>query len=135
MPYFGSSSMERLKTCHPDLQRIMLEAIKHIDFTVVCGHRDKEEQQAAYREGRSQLDWPHSKHNKMPSLAVDLAPYYPTKPNIRWDDHAGFIYLAGMIKGIAAVLGFKIRWGGDWDQDNDQKDERFRDLPHFELVL
>ena len=36
--------------------------------------------------------------------------------------------------GVADMLGVSIRWGGDWDKDYDEKDERFRDLPHFELT-
>ena len=135
MPYFGSSSMEKLKTCHPDLQRILLEAIKYTDFTIVCGHRNKADQEKAYREKCTQLDWPHSKHNSMPSLAVDIAPWHKTAPHIDWSDHEGFIYLAGIVKGVAFMMGYDLRWGGDWDGDQDQRDEGFRDLPHFELRL
>lgn len=133
MPYFGQTSMERLKTCHPDLQRILLEAIKYTDFTIVCGHRGKAEQEKAYREKRTQLDWPHSRHNSMPSRAVDIAPWHTTAPHIDWSDSEGFIYLAGIVKGVAFMLGYDLRWGGDWDDDHDQRDEKFRDLPHFEL--
>lgn len=133
MPYFGQTSMERLKTCHPDLQRILLEAIKYTDFTIVCGHRGKAEQEKAYREKRTQLDWPHSRHNSMPSCAVDIAPWHATAPHIDWSDSEGFIYLAGIVKGVAFMLGYDLRWGGDWDDDHDQRDEKFRDLPHFEL--
>ena len=43
--------------------------------------------------------------------------------------------LAGFILCIAAQKGIKLRWGGDWDNDFDTRDEgRFRDLPHFELL-
>ena len=27
-----------------------------------------------------------------------------------------------------------VRWGGDWNMDNNFKDQKFNDLPHFELV-
>jgi peptidoglycan L-alanyl-D-glutamate endopeptidase CwlK len=27
----------------------------------------------------------------------------------------------------------RIRWGGDWDMDNDLSDNTFNDLVHFEL--
>ena len=83
--------------------------------------------------GRSQLRFPHSKHNHSPSLAVDIAPWYPDNPHIRWQDHKGFIYLAGIIKGLAISMGIQIRWGGDWDADHDLQDQRFNDLPHFEV--
>jgi peptidoglycan L-alanyl-D-glutamate endopeptidase CwlK len=42
--------------------------------------------------------------------------------------------LAGVVTGVAHELGIKIRWGGDWDQDGEWKDERFVDMPHYELL-
>jgi hypothetical protein len=30
-------------------------------------------------------------------------------------------------------MGIELRWGGDWDQDFEVKDNRFDDFPHFEL--
>ena len=36
--------------------------------------------------------------------------------------------------GVASQMGIKIRWGGDWDRDTDLSDNRFNDLPHFELM-
>ena len=45
-----------------------------------------------------------------------------------------FYFLAGIIKAIANKRNIKIRWGGDWDDDNDFKDQHFNDLGHFELV-
>ena len=40
----------------------------------------------------------------------------------------------GFVKGVASQKGIKIRWGGDWDSDNDLHDQNFIDLPHFELA-
>jgi len=31
-------------------------------------------------------------------------------------------------------MDISIRWGGDWNMDTYVKDQRFNDLPHFELV-
>ncbi len=130
MPEFGSRSEARLATCHPDLQRVVRTAIEYgPDFSVLCGHRTREEQERCCREGRSQLPWPRSLHNRQPSLAVDIAPW-----PIDWDDLPRFIFLAGYIMATAHRLGVELRWGGDWDRDYEQSDERFRDLPHFELV-
>ena len=42
--------------------------------------------------------------------------------------------MAGLVLGIAAVFGIKIRWGGDWDSDNDLNDQKFMDLAHFEEI-
>ena len=44
-----------------------------------------------------------------------------------------FYNFAGTVQGVAKMLNIKIRWGGDWDSDNDLKDQTLYDLPHFEL--
>lgn len=129
MPRFSNRSTLALRTCHPDLQKVFTEAIKHIDFMVLEGHRGQEAQDKAFRTGYSQVRWPNGKHNKVPSLAVDIAPY-----PIRWGDTERFVYFAGVIMGIASQMGIKLRWGGDWNQDTEVRDERFRDWGHFELV-
>jgi len=30
-------------------------------------------------------------------------------------------------------MGIRLRWGGDWDGDTELDDNKFDDLPHFEL--
>jgi peptidoglycan L-alanyl-D-glutamate endopeptidase CwlK len=120
MFHFGRRSRKSLSTCHPDLQAIAGEAIKTFDFTVLCGHRNKEEQDKEYREGDSQLQWPNSRHNSNPSEAMDCVPY-----PIDWKDIERFEKMAVVIKAAAKKLGIDIEWGGDW--------KRFKDYPHFEL--
>jgi peptidoglycan L-alanyl-D-glutamate endopeptidase CwlK len=133
-PYrFGSTSENRLTTCHLALQSILRRAIEIMDFSVVCGHRSPEAQAEAYRAGLSKLKPGQSKHNAFPARAVDLAPYYPGE-GIRWNDPQAFCLLAGIIRAIAHQQGVKIRWGGDWDGDNDRADQTFDDLGHFELA-
>lgn len=117
---FGKASRERLATCHPDLQRLFNEVIKEIDCSIICGHRTAEEQEKAFKGGFSKVQFPNSKHNQMPSLAVDVAPY-----PIDWNDVAGFERLAEVVKRKAKELNIKIVWGGDW--------KRFVDRPHWEL--
>ena len=128
---FGTTSLARLDTCHPDLQRLMLEVIKHIDCSIVCGHRDKTDQDAAVAAGKSKAPWPTSKHNSKPSRAVDVMPWYPG--GIRWTDREGMYFLVGVVKGIATQMNIKIRIGIDWDGDNDMHDQDFVDGPHIEL--
>ncbi len=136
MPKFGAESKRQLDTCHPDLQVVMYEAIKYIDFSVLEGHRGQAAQEAAFAAGNSKLHWPNGKHNKSPSSAVDIAPY-----PLNWNDTQRFVYFAGFIMGIAKMIFAQgkithtIRWGGDWDSDTQVKDESFRDLGHFELVV
>ena len=81
-----------------------------------------------FNEGKSKLKFPHGKHNADPSNAVDVVPY-----PVDWEDTDRMYYFAGFVKGIAAVMGIPIRWGGDWNDNTEVKDTNFKDLPHFEL--
>lgn len=127
MPEFGRKSKEQLSTCHPDLQKIFNEVIKYYDCTVIEGHRSDEDQLIAFNSGKSKIK-SGGKHNQNPSLAVDVAPW-----PVDWKDKNRFYHFAGFVQGIAKMLNIKVRWGGDWDSDNDLKDQSFYDLPHFEL--
>lgn len=129
MPTFSQTSIDRLATCHPNLRKVFAAVIMHVDCTILCGHRGKAEQQRAYLEGNSKLQWPNSKHNGTPSLAVDVAPY-----PIDWRAFARFHRFAGFVLGVASQLGVKLRNGGDWDRDFDLKDQKFNDVMHFELI-
>ena len=117
---YSRSSKRKLSTCHPDLQRIFNEVIKYMDVTIVYGYRGKDIQNRLYNSGFSKLKFPESKHNKTPSLAVDVAPW-PTL----WTDEKLFYQLYGIVKVISEMLDIKIRWGGHW--------KSFPDLAHFEL--
>lgn len=127
MPTFSKLSEQRLATCDPRLQKLLREAIKSVDFTVLCGHRGEDEQEDAFRTGKSKVRFPNSKHNSLPSVAVDIAPY-----PIDWSDHRAFARLAGYVGRIAHEQGIEIRWGGDWD-GNWRSNDSFVDLPHLEL--
>lgn len=130
MPKFSKISEERLNTCHPLLQTLMREVIKTYDCAILCGHRNKEDQDKAFEGGFSKVKFPNGKHNSMPSLAVDVAP----NP-IDWSNREKFIYFAGYVKAIADKLGIKIRCGIDFNQDGNFKNDNLFDGPHFELIL
>jgi peptidoglycan LD-endopeptidase CwlK len=134
MHRFSLASMQQLSSCDIRLQQIMTKALEVIDLKIIVGYRGKEEQNKAYAEGKSQVQYPYSKHNSLPSKAVDVVQYFPSGEHIHWKDRESFALMAGIIKTIAATMGYKIRWGGDWDSDNDTTDEKFRDLGHFEIV-
>lgn len=129
MPAFGKASQEKLATCDPRLQKVFNEVIKYFDCTVIEGHRGEAAQNKAFAEGKSKLKYPQSKHNKTPSLAADVLPY-----PIDWNDTNRMRYFAGFVVGIAATMGIKLRWGGDWNQNTELKDNSFNDLPHFEIA-
>jgi len=128
MPKFGSTSMKNLSSCHPNLQRLATEVIKYVDHCITCGHRDQVAQDKAFAEGKSKLKWPNGEHNRIPSNAMDVAPYLTD-----WNDTESFTLLAGMYYGIACTMGIKIRLGIDWDGDFKTSDHKFKDRPHIEL--
>jgi hypothetical protein len=127
MPKFGDTSQKRLATCHPDIQMVMNEVIKHFDCSIICGFRGRLEQEEAFSDGRSKARFGESPHNF--TFAVDVVPY-----PIDWEDRERMTYFAGQVMATARNLGIKLRWGGDWDMDTELEDNSFDDLPHFELL-
>lgn len=121
MPIFSERSKKNLETCDPKLQTIFNEVIKYLDITIICGNRGEDEQNKAFEAGNSKLRYPDSKHNKEPSLAVDVAIYPIDYSNIR-----SFYYLAGNVQAVADRLYIPIRWGGSW--------KNFPDYDHWELI-
>jgi peptidoglycan L-alanyl-D-glutamate endopeptidase CwlK len=129
VPSFSARSLERLRTCDPRLQRLFERVVAEYDCTILEGHRGREAQERAFQEGRSKIRWPDGLHNALPSFAVDVAPH-----PVDWNDLKRFYHFGGFVQGVAAAMGLPLRWGGDWDGDNDLGDQRFNDLVHFELV-
>ena len=129
MPKFGSRSKNNLATCHEDLQDLFNEVIKHVDCSVICGHRNKQEQNEAFEKKRTKVKYPNGRHNAKPSMAADVVPY-----PIDWDDRERFHLFAGFVLGIAQSMEINIRWGGDWNKNFEVDDNNFDDLPHFEII-
>lgn len=128
MPIFSARSKANLLTCHHDLQRLFNEVIKHVDCAVICGHRNMADQDKAVREGKSKVQWPNSKHNSLPSMAVDVVPL-----PVDWDNLAAFHALSAIVKECAARLDIPVTWGADWNNNGKTSDERFQDYPHWQL--
>ncbi len=129
MPTFGATSIANRDTCHPDLIRLADEVIKHVDFSITCGHRGQADQDKAFAEGKSKVKYPNGEHNKMPSKAMDVAPY-----PVNWNDNEAFTLLSGVFLGVASMMGIKIRIGSDWDGDFNTLEHSFKDRPHIELA-
>ena len=133
---YSQNSLDRLNTCHPDLQKILKYAIQFYDITILEGVRTKERQQQLVDSGMSKtLD---SKHLKQPdgySHAVDCA-IWP----VDWNDRERFVLLQGFLKGVAEMMyskgeiSHKVRLGVDWDNDGNIKEHSFFDGPHIEIV-
>ena len=133
---FSKSSLERRDTLHPDLQNLVDEILKFYDCSVLCGHRDKKEQDEAFENKKSHVKWPNSKHNAYPSLAVDLA-LYPVK----YKDDVRNVYFGGFVMGIAKNLkedghmDHSLIWGGNFNDNDDFHDQTLIDYMHFQLVV
>lgn len=126
MPKFGVTSQKRLSQCHYLLQELMNSVVAEYDITVLCGFRDKVEQERAYAEGKSKARWGQSKHNFMPSMAVDIAPY-----PIDWNDISRFEEMGKVVfkhweqMPIEKRGGWELRWGKNF--------KGLTDFPHFEI--
>ena len=136
MPKYSKASKERLMSCVPDLIKLFNEVIKGYDCTILCGHRDVNEQFELFKKGRKEVNgvwvvkdrsqvvtWKDgiknlSKHNYYPSEAVDAAPF-----PIDWEDIQRFKGFEEYVRGVADSLDIKIRCGAEWG-----------DYPHFETV-
>lgn len=135
MPKFGKQSLDRLATCDERIQKVMNEAIKHYDFTVLYGYRTPAEQFELFKQGRTLTNgvWKvtgktvtnldgktkMSNHNSNPSKAIDIAPY-----PIDWNNIQRFLDMAKVVKEAAKTVGVEITYGGDW---------KMKDYPHFEV--
>jgi len=53
MPRYSKRSKERLASCDERLQEVFNEVIKHVDCSVLEGHRSKERQNKLYDEGHT----------------------------------------------------------------------------------
>jgi len=128
MPYkLSERSKKNLDTCCDEIKRLVYAALEEYDVVVIEGHRDKEAQDLYYKEGKSKLKWPDSRHNKVPSLAVDLGVYSYYCNGIDWKNEKLFHELAGYMKAVARQYRIAgLRWGGDY--------KTFKDLPHFEII-
>ena len=147
MPTYGTTSLLNLSTADARLQRVFKEVIKVMDNSILHGERTTVEQYKLFKQGRLMVNerWviqdeskivtykdgiiKKSTHNYSPSKAVDAVPY-----PIDWQDTDRARYFAGIVTGVAMMMGESIRWGGDWDRDTDLKDQSFMDLYHFEVV-
>lgn len=129
MSQFSSRSRKNLDSADPKLRQLFDEVIKAVDCSVLCGFRNEEDQGRAFDNGFSKVNWPNSKHNNYPSMAVDVVPF-----PLDWEDTRRFYFFAGYVKATADRLGINVRWGGDFNRDGNLHNDPFVDLPHWELI-
>ncbi len=139
MPQFSVNSIERLKSCHHSLQQLFFAVILDYDCTVIEGYRSPQRQLELFNKKLSKVKY--GKHNQVPSMAVDVAPYLPGR-GIPWPAYGSdtyhkdinqFYHFAGFVEARARELNLNLRYGGDWDRDHNLSDQTFDDLVHFEI--
>lgn len=121
MPSFGQKSRDNLYTAEPELILLFEEVVKEFDCSVLCGHRNREDQNKAFADNKSKVSWPNSKHNQLPSKAVDVVPY-----PIDWDDTDRFYRFAAHVYTVAMRMNIRVKWGGSF--------KSFFDGPHWEKI-
>ncbi len=126
------SSQIKLEQVDFKLRRIVDMVRDMRDISIVTGHRDEVLQDLMFsgKPKRSHVEWPNSKHNSMPSRAIDVQPYPYVEKSLRED----LSYIAGLFIAFGKAEGLPIRWGGDWDKDGETHDNKFDDLFHFEII-
>ena len=132
---FSEKSLKHLNTCVLPLRHLCHEALEIVpfDMTVLCGVRSKEDQEKAVREGHSKVHWPAGRHNLKPgqhySRAVDIVPY-----PIDWENTERFYVMIGVFIVLAKQHNIRLRFGADWNNNGDYRDQKFIDLPHIEVI-
>lgn len=116
----SNRSIEKMTGVHPDLVRVVNEAIKitPIDFGITCGLRTIAQQRVLVATGKSQTL--NSRH--LTGHAVDVVAMIDGKASWEMKDYKT---IALAFKRAAKSLGIPIKWGGDF--------LGFPDGPHFEL--
>jgi len=138
---FGDKSKENLSQVHPDLIRVAYEVLQSFDHSIICGHRGEAKQTEAFNAKKSKTPWPKSKHNLIPSRAIDFLPYpFHGYPNLD-DGIKQYTKLTAQYYAISAAyvvagrsLGIDVRGGFDWDGDGIFTDQSFDDIGHIELI-
>lgn len=89
------------------------------ELHISWSYRDELSQTKAFKSGHSKLQWPDSKHNTLPSQALD---FFQIDANgvAYWQPR----WLASALGPAAKAAGFV--YGGDW--------VRFKDFSHVELA-
>lgn len=148
MSKWGNKSYEQYKTLHPDLQVFADEVLKIHDCSIFQGYRDEATQNKYFANGTSHVKFPDGPHNKMPSHAIDLAPYIPGSDPY---DMERVLFFSGICRAVAdklyreGLIAHRIKWGGSWsvkadapfafDVTKPNGKKGFFDGIHFELDL
>lgn len=131
MRTFGSKSLALLQLCHPVMNMLCHKALElgPNDFSINESYRNRDDQEAAFRQGNTKVHYPESAHNQKPSVAIDFLPY----PFNGWHDDKGFHAVIAQFFSAARALKIEIRSGSDFNRDGNLTTTDAWDLPHIEL--
>lgn len=117
---FGEVSLAKLIGVHPDLIRVVKDAILHtpVDITILEGKRKLTRQRILFARGASGTM--NSRH--LTGHAVDLGAWVDDQVDWSWPL---YVQISKTMKQSAARLGIPIEWGGDW--------VTLKDGPHYQL--
>lgn len=128
-------SLTRAKDVNPKLINLILLAIRRtpVDFGVAYqgGKRTPEEQNQLFKEGYSKCDGYEKLSKHQSGDAIDLNVFVGSKVV---DNKEMLCVIAGVMFACADELNLKIRWGLDWNQNGDIRDNTFNDVYHFEII-
>lgn len=111
------------KTMRPFVSRaISVAAAMGVELKVICGDRNRADQEAAKRSGASKAGYGYSWHNY--GMAIDFG-CFKGRSYLDSDDAALANKVYRAIGSIAPDFG--IEWGGSW--------RTFKDYPHFHVDL
>jgi len=132
MAKFSKVSEERKKGLHPDIVKVLDEAIINPphDFGISQGVRTKEQQEELFAQGRTKpgkivtrtLKSNHMVQEDGYGHAFDVVIYINGK--VTWDEKY-YDELARHILQVAKKNGIALKWGGQWAKP---------DKPHYELL-
>lgn len=132
----NKTSRSKLEQCHQDIIRLALAVDNIFPIQCICGARNKEEQDKAFEEKKSNLKFPHSKHNINPdekrkkSHAADFVPDPDRNPaTLDWGDIKSFEVMCLTFEQVADELNIKIKLGRDFRSKIFPNGE----YPHVEL--
>ncbi len=140
---YGKGSTEKLDTCHPVLQQIADEALSlsPYDISIIHGLRGEQLQNELYDDNASTKIYPDSRHNKSsdpyidePYRMSDALDFAPWVNGVDWEDTHIFAVIAGCFFAAAANVGYKIRWGGDFNGNGSTTDQNLKDWGHIEVI-
>lgn len=123
---FSKRSLERLSTCHQDLQKVAHRALElsPYDFGITEGIRTVERQKELFESGASKtMSSRHLPNADGVSEALDIAVYIES--GLTWEIEY-YRKVAQAFFTAAIELGVQIEWGGLW--------QTFIDGPHYQLA-